>query len=468
MSKKRESWYFRLPWHIRPPELTELGLELRQLPSPGPRQIATTTVTLMDTADERLRRAAVNLAQRSDGEHAQWFIWSDEWQPWLPPKPDQPVSAEAELSDEVADMTRAFRSRSPLRPVATATRARAHYLIVNDNQDSVASVTSDRIVVRRNGVTVTRCRHMAIDVTQLTKDQREYIRSSFESSGGFQTDSLPALVEQATHSGRDHALPGKTPAGGSLDAFVGWLLARREYKIVIADLAVRTGQLSDMMTLNVALSGLRDDMGVLGDLLRPQWRDEQLRRLDKLRSQSDLYMLGSETYLDLLDALEGATRTPPLAIDGATPARPLFADRLDRDRLALIDHMDALVRAERAQDENAAGELSGKWTQMLLAGGHALQLAEAAGVLFERRKRIVKVLGKLVAALSAAQPPEDAPTRDEINQLSPEQAYAAGRALERALQANQTQREDLVEHWDTWRMKLLALSFAADGEGKRR
>ncbi len=45
----------------------------------------------------------------------------------------------------------------------------------------------------------------------------------------------------------------------------------------------------------------------------------------------------------------------------------------------------------------------------LTVGEQALQLTEVAGVLFGRRKRMVRLLGKVVAALSSAALPAGGP-----------------------------------------------------------
>ncbi|CBL57547.1 hypothetical protein EFN20_08015 [Propionibacterium freudenreichii] len=472
MSKKRATWYFQLPWHVESPLLTDIGLALDRVVPRDPEHLPPATVTLMDTADERLQRAGVKVAQQSYGDHGEWFVWGPDWTPWLPAERDDPVGVEAELPDEVADLTRPFRGRNALRPVVVATRMRVRYAVIDDHGTVVATLTSDRIVVRRRGVAAGRFRQVAIDVAGLDPQRRAFIIERFEAIGAQRVDALPHLFEQAVAASRDDALPGERPAGGSLDAFVGWVLARRAREVITNDLALRSGEVGDATALVVALAGLRDELEALSGLLQPAWRDEQLRRLDALGPDPDGHVLAHDDYLDLLDALEAATRTPPLTVDGATAARAVLGERLGGDRLRLIGHVDALIRGDlvggdlMGRDQARGGGSQSitrkEWMRALTVGEQALQLTEVAGVLFGRRKHMVRLLGKVVAALSAARPPEGPLSDDGIAELSPAQAYAAGRAVERGLQVTGAERRYLVDHWPTWRAKLLALTFSSN------
>ncbi|MDN5985371.1 MAG: hypothetical protein L0H88_06590, partial [Propionibacterium sp.] len=138
MSKKRATWYFQLPWHVESPLLTDIGLALDRVVPRDPEHLPPATVTLMDTADERLQRAGVKVAQQSYGDHGEWFVWGPDWTPWLPAERDDPVGVEAELPDEVADLTRPFRGRNALRPVVVATRMRVRYAVIDDHGTVVA------------------------------------------------------------------------------------------------------------------------------------------------------------------------------------------------------------------------------------------------------------------------------------------------------------------------------------------
>lgn len=472
MSKKNDSWSFELPWHIETPMLVDMELSLDRVVPRDDDRLPPASVTLMDTADERLQRAGVRVAQQSYGDHGEWFVWGPDWQPWLPAERHDPVGVEAELPDEVADLTRPFRGRDSLRPIVVATRRRVRYAMLGPDGMPVASLISDRIVVRRRGVAAGRFRQVVLDVSGLDERQRAFIQERFVAVGARQVKSLPQLFDRAVQAGREDALPGRHPAGGSLDAFVGWVFARRAREVIINDLALRSGEVGDGTALMVALAGLRDEVEALSSLLRSDWRETQLSRLDALGAGGRALELNDDAYLGLLDDLESASRIPPVTVDGATPARTVLGERLGGDRLRLIGHVDALLRGDMAHwsarrqapliTDGRATATRNEWARALTVGEQALQFTEVAGVLFSRHKAMLRVIGKVVAALGSAMPPEGPLTDDEIAELSPAQAYAAGRGVERGLQGTEAARRRLVKHWPDWRARLLALGFEAE------
>ncbi len=168
---------FQLPWHVESPLLTDIGLALDQVVPRDPGTLPPATVTLMDTADERLQRAGVKVTQQGYGDHGEWFVWGRTGRRGCRPNATTRWALEAELPDEVADLTAPSVDAMPCVPWWSPPGCGCATAVIDDHGAVVATLTSDRIVVRRRGVAAGRFRQVAIDVAGLDPQRRLHHRT---------------------------------------------------------------------------------------------------------------------------------------------------------------------------------------------------------------------------------------------------------------------------------------------------
>ena len=432
------NWFFETPWHVQAPGLTSTALDLDRvvlLDDPDAGQVR---LTVLDTPTERLLHAGVMVAQRVVGGSGEWFVRAPAWGPWLPDGRSGPIASDgdSELPDEVADLVAPFRRRARLGPVVGCTRARARYGLLDESGGILAVLTDDRVTVRRGGIATGRFRESTVDVARLSAQQRAFVAEQMAQIGAVRVDGFKDLFARVGELATTPAPTGARPADPTTAGFLSWLLARRFHAIIVADLALRSGHDDDPGALAGALWGLRGELDVLRGIADQAWRADQLGRLDVLGAAAPGAVRGMDEYDELLDALELAVRIPRVDENAAERADEALGARLGTELAGL-----------RAGADFAAGhpDDDATWAQALASAERALALVRVGRPAIRKAKRTARLLERIVRALSEAQGPE--PWPEGLAGLTPEQAYRAGRADERAGARASAARAAFAEDW---------------------
>lgn len=457
MAKPPTNWYYRMPWHVERPALSGEGFPIDHVVLLDEGVSRTVSIDLLDTADERLLRSGVRLTCRVQDGVSDWFVWASGWQPWLPGDRRTSMSSDAEMPDEVADMVRPFTGGATLSPVARVTRVRGRYGLLDGDGRTVAVLNDDRLTVRRKGENAGRARELTIDVSGLGATERSHVVRQIEAVGA---ERVEALVDLFARLELAAPLPAAASGPGphtTSAQFVSGTLTGRVHDLVLAALTVRGATVSDATPLVEVLARTRAEILALSGVLDPGWCDDQLALIGRLADVSAAEVHFRGDFQDLLDHLDAAGLQPPLVVEGDLPAAELFHGRVEDS----VSQFDAAV--DRALSEQ--GDASA-WAAALDAARFALLSSEVARPLLSRGARTLRVLGKLVALLAAAQPETRTPTPDRLARLSPQEAFALGQAVDRGFEASREAREHFREQWPH-RSGQLAKALSAHGSGRR-
>src|SRR5215203_3215862 len=110
--------YYDMPYSAATPRLINPDLGLHHLVARvGHNAAYEISVTLLDAPDHRMIRSGVLLAHRVLEGRGEWYLGAPDWVPLLPKELLESMS-QADLSENLSDLIRPFRRRSPLTPVA--------------------------------------------------------------------------------------------------------------------------------------------------------------------------------------------------------------------------------------------------------------------------------------------------------------------------------------------------------------
>ena len=470
---------YDMPYSAPAPRLVNPDLGLHSLMARAGHNAAyTIDVTLLDAPDHRLIRSGVLLAHRVLGGRGEWFLTAPDWGPLLP-RDRVELMGDAELPDEFADLIRPLRRRATLGPVAGLQCERREFALRDDQGSTRALLRDDKVTVRRGGLATARYRQLMITPVGpgLTDDQHGWVDRALTQTGG---NRVPTFARLATRLGAPATgptdIPEPTPFDGATPfrRFVSQLLGLRLRRIVEADLAIRGGDLTATGQLMEQAAQLRLELQGLSTVLDADWVEDLYDELDWITvrpagsgragagpgpddkldpTQQLVSRLRSERYLTLLERLVNAVRSPKLS-DSATATHPggqpaeavldeLVATvlaRLRRQAGALtVDSSDrAWLEAQRSLSQvNWAIDLA------------AYVLADRAGRLRHRLTKPQRLLTALRDQLAQADQAVAA-----VSELSPEAAFAAGRAYEQQVAASRRLRQDFVDQWAKTAKKL--------------
>ncbi|WP_415630611.1 hypothetical protein [Propionibacterium sp.] len=455
MVKQPVIWYFRMPWHVEIPVLTNCSGDSRvALLDRGASR--STTMSLLDTPDERLSRAGIRLACQVRSSGTGWYVWGSSWQPWVPADPSSSMSSDSEMPDEIADMVRPFTRGERLVPVMHATRVRGSYELIAGDGAVAALLSNDRITVRHKHEAAGRAHELSVDVSRLDRDTKDRLSGAIEQMGGVRVQGFDDLFSRA---GSFLPAAGAGPSylhKHSIGRFISKMIAARMTQVLVAALTVRSDSGRDTTPLLDSLGRLQSEIGALTGVLDSRWCTERVDTVDGLLSLTAGEVSFTGPLKDLLDALDAASLDPPLVVDDERNAGEVLGGRVG----ALVDvvrsridgalagsvQLEGPARNEAALDGPAVDDIV-LWRRALDASTEALRLADLARPALDKGNRLVRVLGKVVALLSAAQPQAKVPTPAQLQALSPAQAFAEGRAVEQAFQACQAGRDEFREQW---------------------
>ncbi|XSS49361.1 hypothetical protein ACQB6R_12700 [Propionibacteriaceae bacterium G1746] len=477
---------FELPYSLDAPRLTNpsVGIDRLTVRSDATYEMV---ITLLDAPDHRLLRAGVMLAHRVVDGLGDWYLDAPSWQPWLPADHSEPLGAAGDLPADLAELVRPFRRRAPLGPVAAVNIVRNSYTLKDPEDVTLGTLRDEKITIRRNGLTTSRFREVTlVPSPAMTGAQRRFLSEALTMSGGIQVDSFPDLVFRlgAPATGlTDYPEPREWDAKVSLETFVSQVFASRLQDIVRADLALRASELAQRTRAAAddddaasAGTGPSDDpsaerrpsssMGIapllrelvqlrhivasLSAVLEPTWRQTMHNDLTAIIDAGPERPVSSldDRYYGVLDELIGAARAPQLGDLSNRQAAPVLRQQLESGMRILVTRCQRL-RADSPDDD---------WQAALVATRELLGTSEGLGILFGKlARKVAKQLRKVANLLEPAQGIAEWPSDAQLAEWSAEQAFVAGRNLQRAGDARDAARARFVEEWPVLRRKLLNL-----------
>jgi hypothetical protein len=447
-----------MPYSAVAPRLVNPALGLHNLVARAGHNAAyEIDVTLLDAPDHRLIRSGVLLAHRVLDGRGEWFLTAPDWQPLLP-KDRIELMGHADLPEELADLIRPLRRRAPLGPVAALRCDRREFALRDEEGSTLALLRDDKVTVRRGGLTTARYREVMITPVGpgLSEDQTAFVDRALLGVGSTHVVRFPRLVTRlgAPATGATDIPPTDDfdPAG-SFKKFLGQLLGLRLRRIVEADLAVRGGEPRASDALVEQVQALTAELAALALVLDAEWRSDLADELDWLMGnggppQERLPVrLRSERYLALIDRLVAATRAPKIGELGAEPASQVLTALLG----TAVGQVSSAVGGLEDQEPGPA------WEAVAVALGRldaATRLARH--LLPEATETLDAGLAGPRALLSDIrdEPLSEKDARSQAAALSPQEAFAAGRAFEQQWTTSTRARASFVKAWAKAERKL--------------
>ncbi|MFL6028371.1 MAG: hypothetical protein ACJ72K_15650 [Friedmanniella sp.] len=440
-----------MPYSAPAPRLVNPSLGLHNLVARAGHNAAyEIDVTLLDAPDHRLIRSGVLLAHRVLDGRGEWYLTAPDWQPLLP-KDRIELMGHADLPEELADLIRPLRRRAPLGPVAALRCERREFALRDEDGATRALLRDDKVTVRRGGLTTARYREVMLTPVGpgLSEDQNTFLDRALLGAGSTPVARFPRLVTRlgAPATGAsDIPEAAEFDPAGSFKKFVGHLLGLRLRRIVEADLAVRGGELRASERLVEDVQALAAELAGLAQVSDAEWRNDLADELDWLMGnggppQERLPVrLRSERYLAMLDQLVAAARAPRVGEVGAEPAVAVLGALLDRALDRVRSSVQAVADLAPGPGwESVRAALAGLEAAATLSRHLLPEATETLDLrLAEPRRLLTEVRGQPL--------PEDE-ARGRAENLSSQEAFAAGRAFERQQAAATKARASFVKAW---------------------
>lgn len=454
MAKRVRGYRFEMPYQSQAPVLTDPDAGIDRLTLLGEHDRRVITLTLLDTTDERLSRAGVLLAHRVVDDQAHWLLRAPDWQPWLPADELIDLTNGDEIPEDLAELLQPFRRRAAIGPVASVVHDRVAYGLLDIDGVELGQLLDDRVTIRRGGLAVARHREVTFEANdQMNSLQRALVVERLNLAGGTRVNRFPDPIDRLTELLHPFRVPAEVPHPDQISAedYLEWVFTGTLRKVWGADLQLRKGEVTDNAVLIGELSEAAELVRGLDALVDPNWADELGWHLDRVanrgvRSRSNAF---DEAHYEVLDALAQAARSPRVRSSfdqQPATARDALAAQTTTRVAELVATIDQLMPTSADADWLAAVEQTQQLLRELSAGAPLL------GKVADRTRRITRLLAGLGACIGVPDEPETA----ELAALTPAQAYAAGRAHERAVAQVARPRAKLLKSWPRTREKLLA------------
>jgi hypothetical protein len=294
----------------------------------------------------------------------------------------------------------------------------------------------------------------------LNDEQLAWLERSLVQVGATQVPRFPRLVSRlgAPATGpTDVPVPGPFDAAASFKKFVSQLVALRLRQIVEADLAIRGGDLTAVDRLADQAARLREELKGLSVVLDPDWVEDLYDELGWISLEASspnaqehvrlAARLRSERYLTVLERLVAAVRSPKLADQRSDPAGEVLAGLVSM----------AVTRMRRCADHLNVDSLDEEWEEAWQEMGRLEWVVGVASqVLPEEAAIIQQHLLKPRQLLSEIHNDHhrELATYEQVANLLPEQAFAAGRDFERETRRSRHARREFAESWAKTKKKL--------------
>lgn len=453
---------FEMPFALSEPMLVRPELGIERVVARGAGHCVTRDTTLLDTADNRLLRAGIVLAHRVHDGLGEWYLDAPGWGPWLPTNRIEPLGADGDLPEEFALLVRPFRRSATLGPVAAITLKRVEWRVLGTDDEALGLLRDDRLTIRRGGVTIGRHREVTVrPADAMTREQRTHLSEALVYSGGTRVGAFPSLVERlgAPATGlTDFGGPREWNDDFTLEGFVSWLLSQRLTALLRADLELRNRPEGEGKALLDELRALQRELRGVSFALDPGWLaavEQDLGAVISLPEGTRINALGDE-YFRVLDAVVSAVRAPRLGDHSRHGAAQEFRHQLVAATTILFDRAESLNLA--TPDE--------RWAACLASARQLQSMVHVAEPLLGRpARRAGKTVDTLAELLSGAQ--TCIPSSLVEPGWSVDEAFEAGRELERALQQRAAGRLDFIDHWPKLRREMLRAKESSERGRKK-
>ncbi|MDO4412732.1 hypothetical protein [Cutibacterium sp.] len=484
-SGSTEPLYFELAWTAARPVPVDLRTTVVSV---GARRTIECEITLLDSPDHRLLRSGIVIAHRVVDGLGEWYMDAPEWSPWLPVDRSVALDAAGELPEDFACLARPFLRGVPLCPVAALSWERHETILKAPDSTTLALIRDDRIAVVQSGVTTSRVRELTINPRRgLTEGQREWLTNRILALGGVPVTRHPSVLRRLGPGAgalSDYPRP-HLHDGAQVQTWVSAQLAGGLRDVVEADLAARSqgmdlgsgetnrteprvlpespdrtelvGMGYDPVTaaapsihdgfhgsirrLQKAIHALSETLDAMSGLLDSVWVDRAQKLCSRMMeldpSHTSVHSLPRD-YYQLLEEMTVAARSPRVTVDPDLPARATMKKALK----------DSVAQAVAACD---AVESSQEWAGVEASARHAAAVADILGT--GRAKKVAKRLRPVVKGLArtTGSVNEDV----DVSEMSCEEAFEAGRRVERAWAALTVARQLFVDDWPHHRRKIV-------------
>ena len=205
--------------------------------------------------------------------------------------------------------------------------------------------------------------------------------------------------------------------------------------------SIHDGRHGSIRPLQEEIRALSEALDAMSGLLDHAWVERAqslcLRVMDLDPRHVSIHNLPRE-YYQLLEEITAAARSPRLTVDPDQPARPTMK------RMLRKSVTDAVTKCDDVEDVQG-------WSTAEAAVRHA---AAVAGILDTgRAEKLAKRLRPVVK--------EIAPTKRsvtevvDVSEMSPQEAFEAGREVERAWASLSAARQSFKDDWQQHRRKIL-------------
>jgi hypothetical protein len=157
--------------------------------------------------------------------------------------------------------------------------------------------------------------------------------------------------------------------------------------------------------------------------------------------------LQSHRYLSLLERLVAAARAPKTGVDATQPASTAVAALYDNAVARLVRAADRLAVEGTAQTWEAAWTAAQDVTRVAVI--RAVLAPAVTGKDLERMASSLDLLERAILADRGA-----ADVLDRVEELTPGEAFEAGRRFERDRETARTVRSEFLARWSKTRRKL--------------
>ncbi|MDO5093056.1 MAG: hypothetical protein Q4D79_06485 [Propionibacteriaceae bacterium] len=420
MGRTAEVMRFEMPFQADPPAVLSEPLGITWLLE---RQATShrIDVTVLDTPDARLLRAGVTLAHRVLAGVGTWYLAAPGWKPLLPAERVVPVSGRGELPPEFVQLTRPIARRAPLAPIATLTCRRVDYQL-HGPDGVLADIRDERVTVSRDEQTTEYREATITPTTQLTAPQRRFVHDAMNAVDATRLEHFPSLAQRLgppATGGTDFPEAGPLRREASMEEFAAHVFAK-DLRLLVEAIY------SDTRAVDKALSQVHHHVRGLANVLDPGWL---------ATVESALTGPSEAAALDVLDALVSAARAPRLGDVSAEPAAELLLRRSKRGAYILADRCRSLTTDSPDQDWRAASAAA----EQLRSNGKVVVMLQG-----KRGHKLLGRVNKLTKALRSCAVPVEVPG---LADLSPEEAFECGRAVERQHQRIGSARRKFVARW---------------------
>lgn len=451
-------------------------------------------LTLLDAADHRLIRTGVLLAHRVLDGRGEWYLGAPDWVPLLPKELILPMG-QAEIPDELADLIRPFRRGAPLSPVAALRCERREFAVRDGAGVTLALLRDDKVTVRRNGLTTARYREVMMTPVGpgLDAAQGEWLGQCLTGVGATEIDRFPRLVRRlgAPATGPSDLPPPTNATSGTFGQFLTQLIGAGARDLIAGDLAITQNVAGADARLIESAEILRDRLEGLRPVLGEDWVSDVVEDIDWLiaPAESDPVRFGparwadedgpsdalaalggpggyvapehrdgppqvgcparlhSLRYLSLLERLVAAARAPRTGAGVALPA----VEGVEGVYAA------AVARLVRAADRLAVEGTSQTWDAAWSAAQGVSQAAVIRSLVDpELTAHELERLAPAFALLERAAEADlgAAAVLERVDDLTPAEAFEAGRRFERDREGARDVRSEFVSRWPKIRRKL--------------